>query len=215
MSDEEAGGEENGEQMDLDSLQSRVEELEAELVATRKRAERAKKGFKRKSITKPARAEEEDDTTRAKAQKALEARVRLSRRVIEAELTARSDVALEVLNRVILRLDKSSRAALRLLGAMQQEKFLGAMFAVNTLVEQCYNASNTLDLRANEALPHFLIRRIVERLMTKNISGNLMRVIIMEALSYAGEGNPLTQRSNREQGHLGQCEGSSASRDDR
>jgi hypothetical protein len=137
MSDEEAGGEENGEQMDLDSLQSRVVELEAERVATRKRAERAKKGFKRKSITKPARAEEEDNTTRAKAQKALEERVGLSRKVIEAELTARADVALEVLNRVILRLEKSGRAALRLLGAMQQEKFLGAVSAVNTLVEQC------------------------------------------------------------------------------
>ena len=58
MSEDEAGGE----QMDLDSLLSRVKELEAELVTTRKRAERAKKGFKRKSITKPACAEDEETT---------------------------------------------------------------------------------------------------------------------------------------------------------
>ena len=47
MSEDEAGGEKDGEQMDLVSLLSRVKELEAKLVTTRKRAEWAKKGFNR------------------------------------------------------------------------------------------------------------------------------------------------------------------------
>eukprot|EP00966_Prymnesium_polylepis_P101637 2353645-Prymnesium_polylepis.1 len=176
--DGEENAEEDGESDDYETLQQRVEALEAELDKMAKRAERAKQGYKRKSKpAKPAAAgTEPDEKARAKAQAAHAERVRVSVNKIMDELNARSDIAVEVLNRVILKLSKAQRAELRGLGAMLQERFLTCRHTVNTLKQRCYNAMNSLDLRACEALPFMTMRRVAERLCTELIDGALCRI---------------------------------------
>ena len=186
--------------------ETRIEELEALLKKTQKAVLRARKGFKRKSKAQPPAADAEDgeevDPARlAKAAKAANARrLRLSVKTICDELDGREDITAEVLNVVIIKCSKPVRAALRLLGAMQQERFLGVKHAIDQLKQRCLNVANSLDLRSNEALPYSTMRRVSERLSTELIDGELCRVILMTAPSHQGEHNPLTRRSNREQG---------------
>jgi hypothetical protein len=203
--DGEGGGEEDGEAADVATLVRRVEELEEALTKAQRRASRAKKGFKRASKARAKKGSDglpqaEVEKAEARAAAAHAERVRLSVNVVLEELRCRADIAVEVLNRVILKLDKMNRRELRALGAMQQEKFLGVLYCLMVLQKRCYTASNSLDLRACEALPYSTMRRLAERLRTELIDGELCPVVIMEAPSYDGEGNPVTQKSNREQG---------------
>jgi hypothetical protein len=94
-------------------------------------------GYKHKSKAQPPAADAEDDEEAdparlAKAKAANARRVRLSVKAICEELNCREDIAAEVLNVVIIKCSKPVRAALRLHGAMQQERFLGVKHAIRS-----------------------------------------------------------------------------------
>ena len=112
-------------------------------------------------------------------------------------LELRADRKLDVINRLILSLNKQERAELRELGAMQQERYLGIRDAVKFMEERCFNALNSIDLRACEALPIRTMMKIRERLAC-DAEGK--RVVLARPPPYTGAGNPVTQVSNRENG---------------
>ena len=127
----------------------------------------------------------------------VEAKARRVRRIgrkILRELQLRADIKMEVLNWVILQLEKADRDDLRGLGALQQEHYVAKRDCVDFLERECFNALNSLDLRACEALSIRLINTIRERFAC-NADGT--RRIICRPPAYVGKGNPLTQKSNR------------------
>ena len=118
-------------------VETRIEELEALLKKTQKAVQQARMGYKRKSKAQPPAADAEDDEEAdparlAKAKAANARRVRLSVKAICEELNCREDIAAEVLNVVIIKCSKPVRAALRLHGAMQQERFFGVKHAIRS-----------------------------------------------------------------------------------
>ena len=128
------------------------------------------------------------------------ASARRAQRIVEKilyELSLRPDIRADVLNRVILKLTGEERRALRGLGAMQQEQYLAKRECVDFLEKECFNALHSVDLRACEALSFRLVGRIRERFACDDEG---KRRIICRPPSYAGIGNPLTRKSNREQG---------------
>ena len=112
-------------------------------------------------------------------------------------LDLRADIKISVLCRVILSLSPEERAELRQCPAMQQEWYLAQRDCVTRLEKQCFNALNAIDLRACEAMPVRMMQRIADRLSCDE-SGK--RILICRPPTYKGAFNPLTQKSNREQG---------------
>ena len=119
-----------------------------------------------------------------------------SKRVM-ASLNMRADIKIDVLNRVILQLSSLERAKLREQGAMQQEVYLAKRDLVEDMKVKCFNALNAIDLRACEALPVRQMQRIADRL-SQDEDGK--RMVLCKPPDYKGAYNPLTQKSNREQG---------------
>jgi hypothetical protein len=113
-------------------------------------------------------------------------------------LQLRPDIIVDVLNRVIIMLDKEQRAELREMGAMQQEWYLAYRDCVGTLERECFNALHAIDLRACEALSARMMDRTASRLRIDPATGK-PRILRSPPL-YGGSFNPLTQASNREQG---------------
>ena len=199
--DEEDDEEEPCGEDEVPDFEAKVESLERELAAALKQVERAKKGYKRKSAKRKGVDDEALDEKQIRSAKVAHAkRLRFSVKLICDELNCRDDIAAEILNNVLIKCAQPVRAALRLMGSMQQEHFLGARQALEVYKQRCLNVANSLDLRSNEALPYSTMRRVSERLSTELIDGKLCRVVLMEAPSHTGEDNPLTRRSNREQG---------------
>ena len=79
---------------------------------------------------------------------------------------------------------------------MAQEHQIGAKRAVGQLTQRCYNASNSLEIRACEAIPFSVFRRMTERLRTETVDGEGVDVIICSAPRYGGRDNPISRRSN-------------------
>ena len=115
------------------------------------------------------------------------------------ELSLRPDIRADCLNRVMLNLDQQERADLRALHAIQQEHYIAKRDCVEFLERDCFNALNSVDLRACEALSTRLMDRLRERLACDEHG---KRRVICRPPQYTGIGNPLTQKSNREQGIL-------------
>jgi hypothetical protein len=115
------------------------------------------------------------------------------------ELSLRPDIRADCLNRVMLNLSQQERVELRALHAIQQEHYIAKRDCVEFLERECFNALNSIDLRACEALSIRLMDRLRERLACDE-HGN--RRVICRPPQYTGIGNPLTQKSNREQGIL-------------
>ena len=63
--------------------------------------------------------------------------------------------------------------------------------------DPCFNARNSIDLRANEALSFSTINNIRDRL-GKDKHGK--RLVLMKAPDYKGDCNPLTRENNKAQG---------------
>ena len=114
-----------------------------------------------------------------------------------AALDLRCDIKMDILNRVILMLKKEERKELRELHALMQEVYLAKRDCVEFLETHCYNALNAIDLRACEAMPARMMQRIADRLSCDK-DGN--RICIAVPPNYTGLYNPLTQKSNRENG---------------
>lgn len=115
------------------------------------------------------------------------------------ELSQRPDIRADVLNRVILRLSKEEREELRSLGAIQQENYLAKRDCVDFLERECFNALHSIDLRACEALSIRLLRRISDRFACDSTG---KRRVIARPPDFTGIANPVTRKSNREQGIL-------------
>lgn len=125
---------------------------------------------------------------------------------IQKELSLRGDIKMKILNRVILSLSKEERDELRQLAAMQQEHYVAKRSAVEFMQEHCFNALHAIDLRACEALPLRCMMAIRERLAC---TPDGQRIVIARPPQSAGRHNPLTYKSNKEQGikyeHRGIC----------
>jgi hypothetical protein len=132
------------------------------------------------------------DPERNAAQRAAEYTKR-----VKAALDLRADIKIDVLNRLVLSLSSLERAQLRAMGAMQQEHYVAQRSAVDKLQTHCYNALNGVDLRACEALPVRLMQRMADRLSTDEDG---KRVVLCKPPDYKGKYNPVTRKSNREQG---------------
>ena len=153
------------------------------------------------SAAKAARAEKSDGKRKSSSHKdcknpgeAAERRIRRIGLKLKRELDLRADIKPEVLNWLILDMQKEERASLRKLGAMEQEHYLAKRDCVDFLETNCYNAFNSVDLRANEALSIRLINTIRERLAC---GPDGKRLIICRPPAYGkGRGN-LTRKSNR------------------
>ena len=125
---------------------------------------------------------------------AAERRIRRIGLKLKRELDLRADIKPEVLNWLILDMQKEERVSLRKLGAMEQEHYLAKRDCVDFLETNCYNAFNSVDLRANEALSSRLMNTIRERLAC---GPDGKRLVICRPPAYGkGRGN-LTQKSNR------------------
>eukprot|EP00966_Prymnesium_polylepis_P288177 6656057-Prymnesium_polylepis.1 len=99
----------------------------------------------------------------------------------------------------MLNLNQKERVELRALHAIQQEHYIAKRDCVEFLERECFNALNSIDLRACEALSIRLMDRLRERLACDEHGE---RRVICRPPQYTGIGNPLTQKSNREQGIL-------------
>ena len=119
--------------------------------------------------------------------------------LIKHQLDLREDIKIDILNRLLLKLSKEERAALRKLHAMEQEHYLASRDTVEFMEKECFTALNAIDLRACEALAARCMETINQRL-TCDAAGK--RRVIRRPPCYSGDLNPLTQRSNREQGIL-------------
>ena len=153
---------------------------------------------------KQSEKEEPDGKRKSKAhtdcKNPVEAEARRIRRIgrkMLRELDLRADIKIKVLNWVVLNLSGDERSAFRDLGAMEQEHYIAKRDCVDFLESHCFNALNSIDLRACEALSIRLINTIRERLAC---GADGKRLVICRPPSYTGAGNPLTQKSNREQG---------------
>ena len=152
---------------------------------------------KRKAANSDGKKQSRPDKDAKNPVEAKARRVRRIGRKILRELELRADIKMEALNWAILQLKKEDRTCLRELGAMQQEHYLAKRDCVDFIEHNCFNALNSIDLRACEALSTRLMDTIRERLSC-NPDGT--RKIICKPPDYTGKGNPVTQRSNRDCG---------------
>ena len=139
----------------------------------------------------------EDSTAQSQAERQM-----TSAREIMLILESRPDIVPEILNRVILKLDKEDRADLRGLHAMAQEHYLAKKEAIDYLETECYTALNSIDLRSNNALPNSVLNEFRE-VLSKDPKGR--RRVISRPPEPRGRFendplNPLTRKSNRDQG---------------
>jgi hypothetical protein len=116
---------------------------------------------------------------------------------VKAILNTKTDIKIDVLVKVLVDMTAQERADLRATGPMKQEWYLAKLEVVDYLTKECFNALNAIDLRACEALPVRQMERMVQRLCCDEEG---RRRMLAEPPSYAGKDNPLTQKSNREQG---------------
>lgn len=116
---------------------------------------------------------------------------------INTLLNLRPDVKIKAINKLLIGLSKQERAELREMHAIWQEHYIAVRAAVQIMEKENFNASNSIDLRSSEALPISTMMAIRERLAC-DAEGK--RIVLIRPPPYQGKGNPLTQRSNREQG---------------
>ena len=116
---------------------------------------------------------------------------------IGGQLSLRGDIKILTLAKILIGLSAEERAELRTTGPMLQEWYLAKRETVTFLEERCFNALNAIDIRSCEAMAVRTMQRIVERLCCDEAG---KRIALGEAPSTKGEYNPLTQKSNFEQG---------------
>ena len=112
-------------------------------------------------------------------------------------INLRPDVKVQVVNKLVLSLQKEERADLRGMGAVMQERCVAVRDAVVTMEKENFNALNSIDLRSTLAMPLSTMMTVRERLAC-DMNGN--RMVLARPPPYTGKGNPVTQKSNREQG---------------
>ena len=128
------------------------------------------------------------------------AAARRARRVlkeINRLLNLRADVKIGVINMLLIKLTKAERAELRGMGAMMQEQYIAVREAVTRMEKENFNAINSIDIRSTEALAIRPMMAIRERLAC-DAEGK--RIVLIKPPHYQGKNNPLTRKSNRDQG---------------
>ena len=131
----------------------------------------------------------------AKPEAAAVRRLQRNTNLFTNGLKKRPDIKLDILNAILISLTGEERARLRGMGAMQQEHYIAARDFGEFLETHCFNALNSIDLRANEALSINTTVAIRNRFACDPLTGK--RRVYMRPPHYTGNGNPLTRQSNR------------------
>ena len=179
MADHEASGE--------DSEGEEEEPAAAEAKRRRKASTEFGKNYRK---SKPRK--EGKDPERAAARRAQRVMKEIHRL-----LNLRADVKIDVINRLLIKLTKAERAELRGMGAMMQEQYIAVREAVTRMEKENFNAINSIDIRSTEALAIRPMMAIRERLAC-DAEGK--RIVLIKPPHYQGKNNPLTRKSNRDQG---------------